>query len=684
MVAVPEGGLGAPIRARMGSMLQRQVGNARLNRPLGATVRAKLTVGTPNDEYEQEADRVADQVMRTAQPLASAETVATPPANTPAPRQMNEEGQAGAQTVLVHRQMRGDGPEVSPEVETHINSSRGGGRPLPEPVRASMEAKFGQDFGGVRVHNGPGAAEAARKVNAQAFTTGQDLHFAEGQYQPDTPQGQRLLAHELTHTVQQGAPSAARAASQLQRTIGDGHDLRSNRFKGNVQLEAAYDNESRIHIGANGLHVTIIQQALVDAGFPLPVHGVSGQFMNETRNAVRAFQGSKGLTGPAVDGIVGQTTMTLLDQHFLGHAPERAIASDPARPVLEGTRGLTAPERAGVTAAITTEVRTPSGALPTFHRTIAGIPNPYEVRIRNRLNQAITSLHSSQVTSRPPRVAGNLMTSADVDRLAQRAKAVTDAVYGRYRAGPAMAFGLNIFDQFLERQAEISASTANADRAANWRVLKLLNGDEGIGDIDREHGAVQTRAAEWSLIAGVTGFPNTPPGVLNYTTHPPHVTTGIVGTRRAELLDIHQNWPASAGGGQIFLQMYLGGTDAANRNIMYKTFGTIIHEYIHTLEHPNHVTYRRGLPEQRGGFVLREGMTDYLAKVVWDNLNFNAALRATIEDRFGDPLHPTGHPIPPPPRYSEWANAERAAGIVGIRNAMAAFFLGRTDLIGGP
>ncbi len=74
-------------------------------------------------------------------------------------------------------------------------------------------------------------------------------------------------------------------------------------------------------------------------------------------------------------------------------------------------------------------------------------------------------------------------------------------------------------------------------------------------------------------------------------------------------------------------------------------------------------------------------MTDFFAKVVWDGLTFDAPLRAAIERPFHDPAHPTDHPIPLPARYGEWTNAERAVGVVGVRNAMAAFFPGRTDLI---
>ncbi|HET7461253.1 MAG TPA: DUF4157 domain-containing protein [Longimicrobium sp.] len=655
----PAGERAAPPRvehtpAARARALARQLGDERARAVAGAqspgarppAARPALPVTSPGDAAAREAERAADAVTRGA-------------------------------PAQVRRDEAGEGPGVAPPIVHDVLAT--GGRPLEAGTRERMEEGLGADLGGVRVHTDGQAAESARAVNAHAYAVGNDVVFGAGRYAPGSREGDRLLAHELTHVVQQQGP-----APSLRRTIGDGHDLRSNRFKGNTQLEAAFDGESAIRAGARGLHVTILQQALVDAGHALPVYGVDGSFGAETGTALRAFQSSKGLTGPAVDGVLGPVTMDLLDQHFLGHAPERAIAANPGRPLLEGTRSLSAAEKAAVTAAITTETRTPAGTLPTFQRTIATHPDAYEVRIAARLNQAITDLHTRLVASRPPRTAANLMTAADVNRLSGRAKSVTDAVYGRYRTGPALAFGVNIFDQFLTTSAFVSASTANADWAANWRVKKLLNGDRIIRQIDQEHGAVQARPTEWGLIGGVTGFPGPTPAALD-TTPAPHVTTGIVGTRRAELLDIHRNWPASADGGNVFLQMYLGNAGAgpaARRDTMYRTFATIIHEYIHTLEHPNHVAYRSGLAEQRGGFVLREGMTDYLARIVWENLAFDPALRAAIEDRFQDPLNPSGHPVPPPPRYDQWANAERMVGIVGIRNALAAYFLGRTDLIG--
>lgn len=79
----------------------------------------------------------------------------------------------------------------------------GGGRPLDEPVRETMEERLGQDFGDVRVHTDARASESAQAVQAHAYTVGSDIVFQSGKYAPDTADGQRMLAHELTHVVQQ-------------------------------------------------------------------------------------------------------------------------------------------------------------------------------------------------------------------------------------------------------------------------------------------------------------------------------------------------------------------------------------------------------------------------------------------------------------------------------------------------
>lgn len=96
--------------------------------------------------------------------------------------------------------------------------------------------------------------------------------------------------------------------------IGDGHDLKSPRFAGNLVLEACYDNESSLRKGDQGDAVKVLQRALMDSGYPLPTFGDDGDFGNETESAVKRYQGDRGLQA---DGIVGRKTMTCLDAEFL-------------------------------------------------------------------------------------------------------------------------------------------------------------------------------------------------------------------------------------------------------------------------------------------------------------------------------------------------------------------------------
>lgn len=96
--------------------------------------------------------------------------------------------------------------DVPPDVERAIDHERGGGQPLDGGVRRQMEPAFGADFSRVRVHTGPEAHALNREVNAVAFTTGQDIFFRHSAYEPGSSAGRELLAHELTHVVQQTGP----------------------------------------------------------------------------------------------------------------------------------------------------------------------------------------------------------------------------------------------------------------------------------------------------------------------------------------------------------------------------------------------------------------------------------------------------------------------------------------------
>ncbi|WP_147676388.1 eCIS core domain-containing protein [Algibacter pacificus] len=97
------------------------------------------------------------------------------------------------------------GGDDSSTLESNLSNSKGGGSPLPQNTKNEMESGFGTDFSGVRVHNDSNAVQMNKQLGAQAFTNGNDIYFNEGKYNPTSNSGKHLLAHELTHTVQQGA-----------------------------------------------------------------------------------------------------------------------------------------------------------------------------------------------------------------------------------------------------------------------------------------------------------------------------------------------------------------------------------------------------------------------------------------------------------------------------------------------
>jgi Domain of unknown function (DUF4157) len=141
-----------------------------------------LEIGSPDDEFEREAERVADAVVRDAS--AAVETAGAPNAAQRSPGAPAEDEERG---------------------DWDISGSAGATSGLSGDTRSLMEARLGFDFGRVRIHTDDHAAASARSIGARAYTVGRDVVFGRGQYAPDTTEGRRLLAHELTHVVQQEA-----------------------------------------------------------------------------------------------------------------------------------------------------------------------------------------------------------------------------------------------------------------------------------------------------------------------------------------------------------------------------------------------------------------------------------------------------------------------------------------------
>ncbi len=180
-----------------------------------ASVQAKLTVSSPGDIYEQEADGVSERVMRMPEPPPRSGCACGGGCPT------CQAGQPGREHESLQTKRAGPGASATgappPVVHEVLRSP---GHPLDAATRAFMEPRFGHDFGGVRVHTDARAAETARTLGARAYTVGSDVVFAGGQYAPSTDGGRLLLAHELTHVLQQRAAPTVRRSPPTQGVAG--------------------------------------------------------------------------------------------------------------------------------------------------------------------------------------------------------------------------------------------------------------------------------------------------------------------------------------------------------------------------------------------------------------------------------------------------------------------------------
>lgn len=220
---------------QIGTLRQMQQGYG--NQYVGSVIQAKLTVGSPGDVYEQEADRVADRIMRMPEPKNSPSVTISQHVQPMRVQRMCKECEE--EDEQVHRkEAGGQTPRVTPGLEARLDATRDGGQPLPESVRSFMEPRFGADFSEVRLHTGGEANTLNQELKAQAFTRQRDIYFGAGKYNPESEEGKRLLVHELTHVVQQGAGNRRAAAPILQRAPKDPSTSNQPVSKGEKESES--------------------------------------------------------------------------------------------------------------------------------------------------------------------------------------------------------------------------------------------------------------------------------------------------------------------------------------------------------------------------------------------------------------------------------------------------------------
>jgi hypothetical protein len=258
--------------------LQQTYGNRYVQRVMGQ-VQAKLIVNPPDDQYEKEADRVADVVTRTStssvqrqekgpaeEGLITAKRAsaiqrqageeeeeepiqAKPEDHTRLQRQAEEPEEEEEEEEPIQAKAAGDrAMEVSKDLEAGINTARGSGQPLPDSVRSSLEPRLGHDFSQVHIHTDAKADKLSQQLGARAFTSKNDVFFRDGAYQPGSDSGRGLIAHELTHVVQQGAARVSRQAAETEQATAESKEEVQKELKDAVdklktKLEKKYVKE---------------------------------------------------------------------------------------------------------------------------------------------------------------------------------------------------------------------------------------------------------------------------------------------------------------------------------------------------------------------------------------------------------------------------------------------------------
>jgi|GEM_PF-6463184 hypothetical protein len=253
-------------------------------------IQTKLTVGQPNDIYEKEADATADKIVqRMSEPTAAPPPSVTPLTNASFVQEKcahcEQEEQLQMKPIF---ESEGEIPEgvqrkcaaceqeekqvqkkpdaspqqsVSPQIESSLNASKGSGSPLPEQTRGKMESSFGADFTAVRIHNDNSAVKMSTNLNAQAFTRGSDIYFNEGKYDTNSKGGQHLLAHELTHVVQQNGagPMISKASEPA---------IMKSEFSSTVSICERLLDSRKFHISQRGGVKITIRTDIPDKNIP--------------------------------------------------------------------------------------------------------------------------------------------------------------------------------------------------------------------------------------------------------------------------------------------------------------------------------------------------------------------------------------------------------------------------------
>lgn len=346
----------------------------------------------------------------------------------------------------------------------------------------------------------------------------------------------------------------------------------------------------------------------------------------------------------------------------MGGNPKWGDPKNPPKVLLEETHTLSAAEKAEANAVISPTKSGPE--IGKFHESIGegtGTDNMYGPKVLAAMQEAVNEKYRFAQSKKEKHDDGDTYSMDRIVKLGNAAKGEVDKVFGSWATGAEIENNKTIKDRFsADRETQSKKDDAGKDDIAMGRAKYLLNTMAVFEQIDAEHSADRTRATEAKILATVLDI--------------------VVKDNRDKLLLIVATSSASTErSGTIKIQRIKGGGDEDEE--LWSKFGTMVHEYLHSLTHPAWHKHRdaKKKTDPQGGHTLGEGVTELMTRAVISQIKpddpklQNAVVGHESED------------VPDLSRdnYSdEYVRAQALAGVVGAANLYAAYFLGQTQLIG--
>ncbi len=306
----------------------------------------------------------------------------------------------------------------------------------------------------------------------------------------------------------------------------------------------------------------------------------------------------------------------------------------------------------------------------------------YEDRIRAYLLTWIDDNYEADRGEAEHGDEANLFSFDIIEDVCNAAKDEVDELFGDYNTGPPFEQSVNLFDNWEDENNTLSGMDEGQKKLKAKDLLEyVIQTDDDartIDTINRRHNAIINRT---TVAAGESEAEAT---ILD------RITTKLGKAHFVRLNEIDRAWPAAAQhDGTVYMQRFRGDTDLENRRILWDTFQTGIHEYIHTLADSAYEGAAVGFGgnETEEYNTMIEGTDSFLTEIVWTNVVpkvQSAELRENVEGAIyaAQPFDPETVPSIEKQRYPSYDQAAHVAEIVGINNLYAAYFLGRTDLLG--